>query len=303
MNEKSHMWDRWMGFARYRQERRDASLGDLFPSIGRPLRCGFVLLFVFAPASTRAENEVSTLSTGLEIVRYVNGRDDGAHVVRRVMMELIDRRGKKRVRQTFGYRRYYGGEKRSVLFFESPQNVKGTGFLTFDYPEADRDDDQWLYLPALRKVRRISSSDRGGYFLGTDFSYEDMKKETKFAIEDYHHKTLGVEEVDGRRCYVVEHVPVSEKISRELGYGRVVSYIDPEVWIGRKGEFWDTKLRHLKTIHTREIRQVDGIWTAHRIEVENHKTGHRTILSLVEVDYENPVEDDVFTERALRRGP
>ena len=98
-------------------------------------------------------------------------------------MELIDRRGKSRVRETMGYRRYYGEEKRTVLFYQSPTNVRGTGFLTYDYPNADTDDDQWLYLPALRKVRRISSSDRGDYFLGTDFTYEDIKKETRIATD------------------------------------------------------------------------------------------------------------------------
>jgi hypothetical protein len=261
---------------------------------------GFLLLVPGMSSSTTADG---TLPSGLEIVRQVNARDDGHQVGRRVLMELIDKKGKTRARRTFGYRKYYGEEKRSVLFFESPQNVKGTGFLTFDYLDEGRDDNQWLYLPALRKVRRISSSDRGGYFLGTDFSYEDMKKETKFAIEDYHHKTTGTEEVDGHRCYIVEHVPVNEEIARELGYGRVVSYIDPGIWIARKAEFWDVQLRPLKTIHTREIRAVDGVWTSYRLEAENHKTGHKTILTLIEVDYGTPVADDVFTERALRRGP
>jgi hypothetical protein len=218
-------------------------------------------------------------------------------------MELIDKKGKTRARRTFGYRKYYGEEKRSVLFFESPRNVKGTGFLTYDYSDEQQEDNQWLYLPALRKVRRISSSDRGGYFLGTDFSYEDMKKESKLSIEDYHHRTLGVEEVDGHRCFVVEHVPVSEEIARELGYGRVVSSIDPEIWMPRKAEFWDVQQRPLKTVYTREIRQVDGVWTAYRLEAENHKSDHRTFLTLLEVDYDTPVADDVFTERALRRGP
>jgi outer membrane lipoprotein-sorting protein len=263
---------------------------------------GFAALLLPA-LGAGAETEEGTLPTGRDIVERVNGRDDGNHSMSRVKMELIDRRGKKRIRQTVGYRKYYGKEKRSALFFESPQNVKGTAFLTFDHPEADRDDDQWLYLPALRKVRRISSSDRGGYFLGTDFSYEDMKKESKFAIEDYEHKTLGVEEVDGHRCYRVEHVPVSDEIARELGYGRVVSYIDPTIWMARKSEFWDVQRRPLKTVHTRELRPIDGIWTTHRIEAENRKTGHRTVFTFFDVDYATAVKDDIFTERALRRGP
>jgi predicted RND superfamily exporter protein len=266
-------------------------------------------LSLLGPAAVRADEvgdddaiiELDGLS-GDEIVQRINARDDGARMTRRLEMKLIDRRGKERVRETFGFRKYYGDEKRTVLFYESPKNVKGTGFLTFDYPEPDRDDDQWLYLPALRKVRRISASDRGDYFLGTDLTYEDMKKEGKLSQADYSHRKTGVEEVDGHSCYVVEHVPVNEQIAKELGYGRVVTYTDAEIWVTRKSDFWDPKGKHLKTIRVAEIREIDGIWTAHAFEVQNHKTGHRTVFSISEVDYQAPIDDDVFTERSLRRG-
>jgi outer membrane lipoprotein-sorting protein len=263
-----------------------------------------LLLALFVPpAGLPAGDEGGSWPAGAEVARRINTRDDGEHVTRRIVMELIDRRGKRRVRETVGYRRYYGDEKRTVLFYEKPKNVAGTGFLTFDYQDPDREDDQWLYLPALRKVRRISASDRGDYFLGTDFTYEDMKKEGKVSLEDYRFRTIGVEEVGGHRCYLVECTPMSDAIAKELGYGRVVLYTDPEIWMPRKSEFWDPKGRRLKTIHATEITKVNGIWTAHRIEAENHKTGHRTIFRSTEVSYSSPVKDDVFTERALRRGP
>ena len=257
--------------------------------------------FADEAGETDAAIELDGLS-GDEIVRRVNARDEGEHATRRLRMELIDKRGKTRVRQTFGFRKYYGKEKRTILFYESPKNVKGTGFLTYDYPEEDRDDDQWLYLPALRKVRRISASDRGDYFLGTDLTYEDMKKEGKMNAADYTHERKGLEEVDGHPCYAVEHVPVSEKVAKELGYGRLITYTDPEIWMTRRIEFWDPKGNHLKSLRTLDIREVDGIWTPHRFEVQNHKTGHRTVFTFSEVDYESPVDDDLFTERALRRG-
>lgn len=241
--------------------------------------------------------------TGDEIVQRVNARDEGEAVSRTLVMELIDRRGKKRVRETRGFRKYYGEEKRTVIFYLSPKNIKRTAFLTYDYPEADRNDDQWLYLPAMRKVRRISASDRGDYFLGTDFTYEDIKKETKVSFEDYLRTTIGEEKVDGHRTYKMEQIPVNKKIAKELGYGRVVSWVDPEIWIIRKSEFWDVRGNHLKTLHIKEIRKVQDIWTAHRLEVRNHKTGHRTIFTFSDVDYQTGVKDDLFTERALRRGP
>ena len=144
-----------------------------------------------------AHAELEGAPSGREIVSKVNARDEGEFVARRLTMQLIDRRGKERTRETFGYRRYFGDEKRSVIYYLSPANIKDTGFLTFDYADPSKDDDQWLYLPATRKSRRISSSDRGDAFLGTDLSYEDMKKETKVSEEDYTFKTVGEEE--GRR--------------------------------------------------------------------------------------------------------
>ncbi len=242
------------------------------------------------------------LPSGDEIIAQVNSRDDGQQVTRKLTMELIDRRGKSRVRETMGYRRYYGDEKRTVPFYLSPTNVKGTGFLTYDYPQADTDDDQWLYLPALRKVRRISASDRGDYFLGTDFSYEDIKKESRIATEDYTFTTLGTEEVDGHLTYLVEGVPVGTETAEELGYGRVQWRIDPEIWMSRKTEMWDVNGNPLKTVRNENIENVQGIWTSLRLSAVNHKTGHSTIFTFSDVDYHAPVADSMFEQRALRRG-
>jgi len=253
-------------------------------------------------ASFARADEVADLPSGDHIIAQVNSRDDGQQVTRALKMELIDRRGKSRVRETMGYRRYYGEEKRTVLFYQSPTNLKGTGFLTYDYPDAEKDDDQWLYLPALRKVRRISSSDRGDYFLGTDFTYEDIKKETRIATEDYTFTTLGTEEVDGQLTYLVEGIPVDSETAEELGYGRVLWRIDPEIWMSRKTEMWDVNGNPLKTLRNEIIENVQGIWTSLKLTAINHKTGHSTIFTFSDVDYRAPVDDSMFEQRALRRG-
>lgn len=239
--------------------------------------------------------------TGRQIIENVNARDDGAFVTRNLTMELINKNGSTRIRETVGYRRYYGEEKRTVIFFTDPANIKGTGFLTYDYPKP-KTDDQWLYLPALRKVRRISESDRGDYFLGTDFSYEEIKKETKVEIDDYVQTAAGFETVDGHLTYVVDSAPINDTIAEELGYSRILSRIDPAIWMARKVEFWDLKGAPLKTIYTEDIRQIDGIWTAHRLRAENHKTGHKTTFTFTDVDYATDVPDRVFEQAALRRG-
>lgn len=239
---------------------------------------------------------------GDEIARRINARDEGAAVARDLTMEMTDRHGKTRTRKTRGYRKYYGDEKRTVIFYLSPSNVKNTAFLTWDYPEAHKDDDQWLYLPAMRKVRRISASDRGDYFLGTDLTYEDMKLETRVSIGDYKRTTLGEDEVEGHHCYLLQSFPVDQETARELGYGRVEQWVDSEIWMVRRAKFWDPKGNLLKTAHIRDISRVQGIWTQHRIEVENHKTGHRTLFLFSAVDYRQGIDDGLFTQNALRRG-
>ena len=259
---------------------------------------GVALMAVFTIHQARAEAQPS----GLEIMQKVVARDEGEYVTRKLRMEMTDRNGVTRVRETVGHRRYFGAEKRTVVFYSSPANVKGTGFLTYDYPDAERDDDQWLYLPALRKVRRISASDRGDYFLGTDFTYEDIKKENKVALEDYRFETVGTEEVDGHATLVVEGTPVSVEIARELGYGRVRWHIDPEIQMSRKAQFWDVNGNELKTLETKQIVLVEGIWTVLRIEARNHKTGHQTVFVFSDIDYTSDVPPRLFSTATLRRG-
>jgi len=244
----------------------------------------------------------NTLPTGEQIAKNINARNEGISLSRKMQMVLTDKRGKERIRETVSYRKYFGNEKRTVIHYLTPRNVKKTAFLTFDYPEVGKDDDQWLYLPAMRKVRRISASDRGDYFLGTDFTYEDIKKESKVTLEDYTRKTLREEEIKGNPTYVVEATPVNDEVAEELGYGKVIQWIDKNIWMIRKSEFYDVRGKPLKTIYTEDIKKIDGIWTAHRLKVDNHKSGHKTLFIFSNVIYDKEVRDDFFTQRALRRG-
>ena len=268
----------------------------------KPLNIALVLAVV-GGASLAQEGALSPADmTGRELVAQVNARDDGAQVTRRISFELTDRRGNVRLEETFGYRKYFGEDKRTILFYTEPTNVRGTGFLTFDYVDPEVDDDQWLYLPALRKVRRISASDRGDYFLGTDFTYEEIKKEQKVEIADYTFAKIGEETIDGFRTYVVEGTPVSERIAKDLGYSRVVWRVDPEIWMSRFGEYYDLNGNLLKTIRIEEVETIDGVLTATQIFVENAKTRHSTRLRSTDIDYEAQVDDGVFSQTRLRRG-
>jgi hypothetical protein len=253
-------------------------------------------------AHASSADSPQSLPSGDEIARRINARDDGVSVARSMTMELLDKRGKKRTRETRSFRKYFEAEKRIAIFFEQPRNVRNTAFLTFDYVDDTEEDAQWLYLPALRRVRRISGSDRGDYFMGTDFTYDDIRQDTKVSQSDYKRTTLGISEVDGRPCYLVEALPANESVAEELGYGRSLSCVDAEIWMVLRSEVWDLKGTPLKTIHTRDIRQIQGIWTAHQLEAENHKTGHKTTFIISEVDYRADLSDGLFSQSALKRG-
>ncbi len=242
------------------------------------------------------------MPSGDEIAEKINTRDEGLAVARNLKMEMIDRHGKLRVRETRAFRKYIGDEKRTAIFYLEPKNIKDTAFLTYDYADKTKDDDQWLYLPAMRKVRRISASDRGDYFLGTDLSFEDIKLETRVSIKDYTRETIGEDEVDGFHCYVVEERAVDTEIAEELGHLRRESCVDDKLWIVRRSKFWDLQNNLLKTTYFKNISMVDGILTAHEIAVENHKTGHRTRFIFSDVSYNEEVSDQVFTQNAMKRG-
>jgi outer membrane lipoprotein-sorting protein len=237
-----------------------------------------------------------------QIVANINAVKDGAHVTRKLTMTMTDRHGKQREQESVNYRKYFASDKKTVMFFQKPANIRDTGFLIWNYADPTEEDDQWLYLPALRKVRRVSAADRGDYFLGTDFTYEDMKLDGKFEPLDYTFVLQGEESLDGVLTHKLEATPRSEDIARELGYSKTVSWVDPRNWTLVKVEFHDQKGKLLKTLTADDIRQIDGYWTRHRLTMHNQQTGHQTEFVFSDVDYVTPIKDSLFSKQALARG-
>ncbi len=268
-----------------------------------PLCTRLLALFVtLISAHCLASNSLTVLPSGKEVAEKINSRDEGEVVSRKLSIVMRDKRGKTRHRETMSYRKYYEGEKRTVIFYLSPKNIKDTAFLTYDYTAIEHDDNQWLYLPALRKVRRISASDRGDYFLGTDMTYEDIKLETRVSTADFNFQTIGQCEIDGYLGLQIEGIPINQKIAKELGYSKTLSCVDNKIWMIRHSQFWNIKGKLLKTVYISNIEKIQGIWTQQNIDVENHKTGHSTSMMFSTVDYKTPVPDNFFTTTAIKRG-
>ena len=253
-------------------------------------------------AKSPVNSNENTLPSGEQVVAHINTRDEGETVSRKLSIVMRDKRGKTRHRETRSYRKYYADEKRTVIFYLSPKNIKDTAFLTYDYNDPELEDNQWLYLPALRKVRRISASDRGDYFLGTDMTYEDIKLETRVSTADFNFETIDTCVVDGYPGLQIEGIPKNQAIAKELGYSKTLSCVDKAVWMVRQSQFWDIKGHLLKTVIVSNIEQIQGIWSQQNIDVENHKTGHSTSLTFSDIDYQSPIPDDIFTTNAIKRG-
>ena len=155
--------------------------------------------------------------TAREIMEKVDARDDGDNMTANVEMILIDKNDNRRIREMKTFTKDKGQDTWKLQFFLSPADVKDTGFLTYDYYEGDRDDDQWLYLPDLHKTKRIATSDKSSAFMGSDFSYADM---TQRVLDEWTYKLLKESEVNDQKVWLIEALPASkeveEKINREI---------------------------------------------------------------------------------------
>ena len=240
--------------------------------------------------------------SGSELVAKVNQRDEGQQLTQKVEITMIDKRGKTQNRSLIWYRKDIQDQRKSVIFYESPANVQGTAFLTFDYHASDQEDDQWLYLPALRKTRRISAANRGDYFLGTDLTYEDVKLATKIGSDDYNFKILDINDGNGTSVIQLEGIPKNSQLARELGYSKVQYLIDPGIYMPLQIIYWDIAGNKLKTVEFKEVRLVQGIHTVHQIEAVNFKTNHRTTFHFNQPDYQTELADDMFSEQSMVRG-
>ena len=237
-----------------------------------------------------------------ELVAKVNQRNEGQQLTQKVNIKMVDKRGKTQERSLVWYRKDVPDQRKSIIFYESPANVQGTAFLTYDYQTQEKEDDQWLYLPALRKTRRISAANRGDYFLGTDLTYEDVKLAAKIGANDYNFKTIGEKDENGFSLYQLEGTPKNNRIAKELGYGKVEYLIDQNILMPRKITYWDIAGNKLKTVEFKDIKQIQGIYTMHRIEAVNFKTNHKTRFFFNDPDYQSELADDLFSEQAMVRG-
>jgi outer membrane lipoprotein-sorting protein len=238
--------------------------------------------------------------TADDILREVRLRDDGKDVVADVQLILADQNGKQRVRDLIYLQKDYPDDDKLTLYFTAPADVRGVGFQSVNYDEAIvREDDQWLYLPAFRQIRRISASDKRGAFMGSEFAYIDMEK---LRVSDYRQSLAGSDNCDGRDCYVVERTPVSEAIVNKTGYYRTVLWVDKETHIVMRQDYYDIKDVLFKTMRVRKLEKIGGIWTVMQADMNDPISGKASSLVFSNVRYNVGLEDTLFQQSILKTG-
>ena len=218
-------------------------------------------------------------------------------------MILIDKKGKKRVRKIKTYAREMGKGTQSLMFFQTPADIKNTGFLTFDYHESGKDDDQWLYLPALRKTKRIATGDKSGSFMGSDLNYSDMSSPD---LDLYDYTLMKETKVKNEKVWQIKVLPKNDNEADKSGYSKSVLFIRQDNFMMTRAVRWVYKKKRNKYFDARKIEKIDGIWISTELHVttkSGKKTLHKTIMIQKNIKFnQQEVNEDLFTVRRLEKG-
>lgn len=243
----------------------------------------------------------TTTPDGREIMR--KSRDvsklDGMEAIS--TLRIYDAKGRERVRQTSMASKLFenGATEKRIIRFLSPAEVKGTGMLIYDHDE--RNDDLWIYMPALRKTRRIISNEKSKSFMGSEFSNADMSAPS---LEDFNYTVNGSGYIEGTECWIVEAVPVNEDVMDELGYDRQVAWVGKQDFVFRKAEYYDEDDELFKQMISSDIRKMDSAgkkYIATRMEMRNTQNGRRSVMTIDKIQYNPDVKEDYFTLAYLER--
>lgn len=249
-----------------------------------------VLTMMFITSMALGQN------SGRDIMLKVDEQADGETRKSLITMELVNKRGSKRVRSMNSYSKDYGKDKKSIMFFNKPADVKGTGFLTWDYDDEEKNDDRWLYLPAMKKTRRINgSSAKKEYFMGSDFTYDDMGNRN---VDEDEHELLRTELIKDHDCWVIKSTP---KDNGEL-YSRRILWVRQDNYMVTRVEYYDKQDDIIKELEVNEMRKIGGYWTSTIMTMNNLQRNHKTIISIESIEYDMPVDDNLFTVNALEKG-
>ncbi|MEJ2692184.1 MAG: outer membrane lipoprotein-sorting protein [Candidatus Thiodiazotropha sp.] len=262
--------------------------------------CKYIFLSMMAVLLVSPALEAGDSITGRDVVVRYDRQIRASTEKVDLTMNLINKDGKARIRQLISISKTNEeGKQDSLLRFVEPADVRGTSLLTHEH--ADADDDRWLYLPALRKTRRVAATDDNDNFMGSDFTYEDIDFEE---LNAFNYKLLKNEIKGGADCYVVEATPSTEKKAKESGYSRRVMWIRKDNYFMIAVDYYNSRNELTKQRIAYDIKLVDGTekWRPERQVMVNLKTGHKTELKYSNFVIGANVSNRTFSFRELTRG-
>ena len=247
------------------------------------------LLAMLALPAFAESPEEKGLAIALEADRRNDGFGDSSSTMQMVLRNKQGEESKRKMRSR-ALEVANDGDK-GLIIFDDPKDVQGTALLTFSHKTAD--DDRWLYLPAVKRVKRIASDNKSGPFMGSEFAFEDLGSQE---VEKYTYKYLKDDKLDGQDVFVTERIPVD----RNSGYTRQVVWMDKAEYRPLKIEFYDRKQSLLKTLTLSDYKKyLDQYWRPHKLDMVNHQTGKSTTLTFADYQFRNGYTDRDFDQTSL----
>jgi outer membrane lipoprotein-sorting protein len=231
---------------------------------------------------------------GRKIAEEMTLRDEGfGDMTSQTKMVLRNRQGQESTREMQNRTMEVAEDgDRLLVVFDTPRDVKGTAFLSYTHVEGE--DDQWLFLPALKRVKRISTRNKSGPFMGSEFAYEDLLSQE---VEKYTYKYVEDQDLNGVDCFVSERYPVDTR----SGYSKQIVWTDKMRYIPLKITFYDRKGDHLKTLLWEDYHRYEGKhWRAHKMHMVNHQSGKETELFWADIKFKNGLTERDFSQATLK---
>lgn len=253
-----------------------------------------LLLVILSTASLITQANATPEEEGLRIAQEVDRRDSGFVDNTASMKMILRNRHGQESKRTIRTRtlEVTGDGDKSLIIFDTPRDIKGTAFLSYTHVKGQ--DDQWIYLPALKRVKRIASNNKSGPFMGSEFAYEDISSQE---VEKYTYKYLKDDTLNGADCFVVERIPAD----KNSGYTKQIVWIDKAKYIPEKLEYYDRKGSLLKTLTFHDYKQyLDKFWRSDRMEMVNHQTGKSTTLLYSEYKFKTGLSEKDFKQNVLK---
>ncbi len=261
-----------------------------------------VALSVFSNKALSQSNDASL--TAEKVMQDVDDRDRGKTRQMTGTLSLLDKNGGTRVRNFQETAKKYGRDEKSISIVTYPAEVKGTSIMAYNWKDKTKDDDTWLYLPQLKKVKRMASTDKSGYFLGSDFTYSDF---VGLEVSDFKYSfDSGDNKSDGKEWVIIAEPAddIAQKVKDETGYKKIKYWVDKSSHLIVKAIYWLEEGNKIKYSSSSEIEKVDDIWTVKKMQMVMTQGGnklHSSVFQLENIKYNLPIDDTEFTVYAMER--